>query len=204
LVQPALLDQPVEPLLQRGQGGVGGLLLPGPQDDLVAGLGGHEGYAGPHDPGADDPHPLDLHGPGRLPTGSLLAPMTKELLPDVRTERLDLRRFHLEDLDELATVFAQRAVWQCPHGGGMTRDETRGFLERQIAHREEHGFALWAARTLDDRALIGFVGLSVPGFLPEILPAVEVGWRLAPAAWGQGLAHGGAAAGPRPRLHPPG
>lgn len=115
-------------------------------------------------------------------------------LPDVRTERLDLRRFHVEDLDELAMVFAQVEVWQFPYGRGMTRDETRAFLERQIAHREERGFALWAARTLDDGALIGFVGLSVPGFLPEILPAVEVGWRLAPAAWGRGLAHEGATA----------
>ncbi|MGZ6697098.1 MAG: GNAT family N-acetyltransferase, partial [Solirubrobacteraceae bacterium] len=31
-------------------------------------------------------------------------------------------------------------------------------------------------------------GLAVPAFLPEVLPAVEVGWRLAREAWGRGIA----------------
>ena len=37
-------------------------------------------------------------------------------------------------------------------------------------------------------ACIGFAGLAVPSFLPAILPAVEVGWRLAAAAWDRGYA----------------
>jgi RimJ/RimL family protein N-acetyltransferase len=36
--------------------------------------------------------------------------------------------------------------------------------------------------------LLGFCGLTVPAFLPALLPAVEVGWRLARDAWGQGYA----------------
>ncbi len=43
--------------------------------------------------------------------------------------------------------------------------------------------------------MIGWAGLAVPHFLPEILPAVEVGWRLASAHRGRGLAtEAGAAA----------
>ncbi len=34
----------------------------------------------------------------------------------------------------------------------------------------------------------------MPEFLPEVLPAVEIGWRLARPAWGQGLATEGARA----------
>jgi RimJ/RimL family protein N-acetyltransferase len=53
---------------------------------------------------------------------------------------------------------------------------------------EAHGFGLWAAQLNPDRLLTGFVGLSVPAWLPEVMPAVEVGWRLHPDHWGQGLA----------------
>jgi RimJ/RimL family protein N-acetyltransferase len=36
--------------------------------------------------------------------------------------------------------------------------------------------------------------LSIPTFLPELLPAVEVGWRLDPDVWGLGYASEGATA----------
>jgi RimJ/RimL family protein N-acetyltransferase len=35
---------------------------------------------------------------------------------------------------------------------------------------------------------IGFVGLAIPSFLPDVLPAVEIGWRLARDWWGRGAA----------------
>jgi RimJ/RimL family protein N-acetyltransferase len=36
--------------------------------------------------------------------------------------------------------------------------------------------------------LIGFVGVAYPTFLPELAARPELGWRLAPRAWGRGLA----------------
>ena len=41
---------------------------------------------------------------------------------------------------------------------------------------------------LDTGGFIGFTGLSAPSFEAPFTPAVEVGWRLAPDAWGNGFA----------------
>lgn len=117
-----------------------------------------------------------------------LHPPIVRSLGDITTERLELRRFRRDDLDELAEVFANVEVWRFPFGRGLTGVETAGFLDRQIASWEGCGFGLWAVVERSTARLVGFVGLSVPHFLPEILPAVEVGWRLHPDVWGRGYA----------------
>jgi RimJ/RimL family protein N-acetyltransferase len=77
----------------------------------------------------------------------------------------------------------------------MDEDETRGFLARVIERYETDGFGVEALLDRDTGAMIGWAGLAVPHFLPEVLPSVEVGWRLGSAARGRGLAtEAGAAA----------
>ena len=36
--------------------------------------------------------------------------------------------------------------------------------------------------------MLGFAGLSIPSHFPDVLPAVENGWRLRRDAWGRGYA----------------
>ncbi|MCP3986755.1 MAG: GNAT family N-acetyltransferase [bacterium] len=115
-------------------------------------------------------------------------------LPNVDTERLELRRFEEGDLDELARVFSHREVWQFPYDRALSRDETAAFLETQIREWDTYGFGCWIAIEKARASVIGYLGISVPAFVPEILPAVEVGWRLEPAAWGKGYASEGAVA----------
>jgi RimJ/RimL family protein N-acetyltransferase len=117
------------------------------------------------------------------------------LVGDVRTDRLILRRWRESDLGALAAVFAKPDVWWFPFERGLTLEETRSFLERMLDEWNRRGWSLWAAVHRQDDRLIGFLGLSPPEFLPEVMPTVEVGWRLDPDYWGQGLAtEGGCAA----------
>jgi RimJ/RimL family protein N-acetyltransferase len=122
------------------------------------------------------------------------APETAAPLGDVKTERLQLRRFEAADLDGLAEVFTKREVWEFPYGRAFTREETSDFLDAQMKEWDDCGFGCWLAVLRGTQQTIGYVGLSVPTFLPAILPAVEVGWRFDPAYWGQGLASEGARA----------
>jgi RimJ/RimL family protein N-acetyltransferase len=104
------------------------------------------------------------------------------------TERLVLRPLRRNDLEELAALHAEPSFWQYPLGRGQTGAETEEFLGRVLESYAEVGFGLQAVVERQSEALAGWAGLSVPSFLPEILPAVEVGWRLGSAFRGQGYA----------------
>lgn len=109
-------------------------------------------------------------------------------IPTLTTERLVLRPFVAADLDELAVIHAEESFWWYPRRAAMSAEETRGFLTTVMQRYEDDGFGIEA---LTDRAsgrMIGWAGLAVPHFLPEILPAVEVGWRLSGPSRGKGFA----------------
>jgi RimJ/RimL family protein N-acetyltransferase len=116
-------------------------------------------------------------------------------IPTLTTPRLVLRPFVFDDLDELAAIHAEESFWWYPLRSAMSKDDTIGFLERVLARYESDRFGIEALLDRDSGTMIGWAGLAVPHFLPEILPAVEVGWRLSAPWRGRGLAtEAGAAA----------
>ena len=108
----------------------------------------------------------------------------------LETERLILRRWENRDLGPFAVMNADPEVLRyIGLGNPLTREESDAFVHRIEAGFEEHGFGLWCVEPRDEAvSCIGFTGLAIPAFLPEVLPAVEIGWRLARSHWGRGLA----------------
>jgi RimJ/RimL family protein N-acetyltransferase len=107
----------------------------------------------------------------------------------LETPRLLLRRWRDEDLDGFAAIAAQPEVMRYINDGRtLDRRATAERLAGYRRHWDEHGFGLYAVEIKGSGELAGFTGLAVPGFLPEIMPAVEIGWRLGRAHWGRGLA----------------
>ncbi|WP_320670302.1 GNAT family N-acetyltransferase [Patulibacter defluvii] len=112
-----------------------------------------------------------------------------ERAPDeLPTARLLLRRWRADDHAPLAAINGDPEVMRYIGSGALSRaasDELVGRLEDEW-RRCGHG--LWAIERRADGRLLGFCGLAVPLFLSQVLPAVEVGWRLARDAWGHGYA----------------
>lgn len=75
-------------------------------------------------------------------------------------------------------------------GSGATRTREQASTSIRAFERDwsENGYGLFAVERLDDARFIGFAGLSQPTFLPEIMPAVEIGWRFVRQSWGRGYA----------------
>lgn len=72
--------------------------------------------------------------------------------------------------------------------GPLSPEQSAAMVSRISDGFDRHGFGLWALELLDTAEFLGFTGLSVPAFEAPFLPAVEIGWRLAPGAWGNGYA----------------
>ena len=112
----------------------------------------------------------------------------------LETDRLILRAYGDEDREAFAALNGDPRLgsWL---GGVSDRAQSDATMDRINAHIAEHGFGLWGAERKADGRLIGFVGLSTvqAGALP-VGPVIEMGWRLIPETWGQGLASEGAAA----------
>jgi RimJ/RimL family protein N-acetyltransferase len=99
--------------------------------------------------------------------------------PERHTERLRLRQWSEADPDALAEMGADPDVMRyIGDGSPGTRGRTAAALARMRAAWDERGFGLFAAEETATGELVGWAGPAVPAFLPEVMPAVEIGWRL--------------------------
>jgi RimJ/RimL family protein N-acetyltransferase len=105
------------------------------------------------------------------------------------TARLLLRDWREEDLEPLAVMYADPEVMRFVGDGSVySREQTVSALLAIRDHWRRHGFGKFAVESRASGELVGWVGLGVPAFLPQVLPAVGIGWRLNRGHWGRGLA----------------
>lgn len=108
--------------------------------------------------------------------------------PMIRTERLTLTGHHPDDLDDIAAMWGDPAIYGMIGGVARPREEVWIRLLRSIGQWQAFGYGSWVVR---DRAggFVGEVGLLESRRAidpPLLLP--EIGWTLARTAHGQGFA----------------
>lgn len=105
----------------------------------------------------------------------------------LQTERLDVRELTMDDLDAFAAMLADPVVMEYSKNGPLDRAGARGYLQTVILdHYAKYGYGLWALIARGEGTFVGFAGLIHQDIDGEGL--IEFGYRLAPAAWGNGYA----------------
>jgi ribosomal-protein-alanine N-acetyltransferase len=108
-----------------------------------------------------------------------------DAVTELRTDRLLLRRWRDDDREAFAALNADPVVME-HFPSTLTPEQSDALVDRIETHFDEHGYGLWVVEA--DGAFVGFTGLVWQTYEASFTPALEVGWRLARSAWGQGFA----------------
>ncbi|HZQ62838.1 MAG TPA: GNAT family N-acetyltransferase [Casimicrobiaceae bacterium] len=112
--------------------------------------------------------------------------MTTTPAPWLSTARIALREFVPSDFDDLYRLDSDARVMRYLNGGQpLTHAEVRDALVRVLhGYPHYHGLGVWRAHHCPTGAFIGWFALK---YCPPTCD-VEVGYRLVPEFWNQGLA----------------
>ncbi|NOL44439.1 GNAT family N-acetyltransferase [Kribbella sandramycini] len=108
-------------------------------------------------------------------------------MADLTTDRLLLRQWRESDKEPFAALNADPVVME-HFLKPVSREDSDALVDYTAAKIADQGWGLWAVEVRETGEFIGFTGLAVPRFDAPFLPGVEIGWRLAKAAWGNGYA----------------
>jgi RimJ/RimL family protein N-acetyltransferase len=111
----------------------------------------------------------------------------------IRTQRLILRRWEDADRAPFAAMNADPEVMRF-FNATLTRAESDAWVDMINQVIDTAGYGLLALERTSDRAFLGFTGLWPFGPGHPLGDHIEIGWRLARSAWGQGYATEAAAA----------
>ena len=107
------------------------------------------------------------------------------------SERLGFRNWVEEDISIMTAINSDPAVMEF-FPGIKNYEETRAFVEKMQSQLTNNGYCYFAVERLEDKAFIGFIGLSEQTYEAFFTPSVDVGWRLGKNYWNEGYATEGA------------
>jgi RimJ/RimL family protein N-acetyltransferase len=102
----------------------------------------------------------------------------------ITTERLIIRPFTVADFEAIYAVWSDPLVMGAVPSQAYDREQSWARLTGKFRHQALHGFSKWA---MTDRASGTVIGECGVHYL-EDGPDIELGYKLARAFWGQGLA----------------
>jgi ribosomal-protein-alanine N-acetyltransferase len=107
------------------------------------------------------------------------------MIDTIHTPRMLLSRVAASDLDDYARFYADTRV-TATLGGVRSREWVADYIERAMAHWDQHRFGLWTARHRETGAFVGRGGLRVADI--DGKREIEVAYGLMSEFWGQGFA----------------
>ena len=111
----------------------------------------------------------------------------------IKTSRLGLRQWISSDKVPFAEMNGDARVME-HFPKGLTLDESDSLYELLKLHYDNHGFTYFSVDELATDRFIGFIGMKHQTYDADFTPAIDIGWRLGPSAWGKGYATEGAQA----------
>lgn len=104
----------------------------------------------------------------------------------LKTDRLALRPFHMDDVAAAFDFFADPEVMHFSlNGPHPSHKQTEDFITTNINRQDRQGFSIWAVIEQASGDLIGMCGLAEFG---HGAPGIELAYRLRRDCWGRGYA----------------
>lgn len=105
----------------------------------------------------------------------------------ITTQRLGLRNWLPKDTEPFIKMCQDKEVMKF-FPSTLSKEETKGLIERMKNHFLKFGFCYFAVDILKTKEFIGFTGLLQQNYESLYTPCVDIGWRLKQNFWGNGYA----------------
>jgi [ribosomal protein S5]-alanine N-acetyltransferase len=114
--------------------------------------------------------------------------MTASTRERLETDRMVLERVRADHAEELFALLGDPLIARTLYASGVPQSdaEMADNLVGKLGHWERYGFGMWLLRDRETGATVGRGGLQHT--FVDGREEIEVGWVIAPARWGEGLA----------------